>query len=301
MAVLPMEIRGLTKSFQKQQVLQDVNITVNSGDIYGFLGPNGAGKSTTIRIIADLIRADNGSITIFGNDTYKKNCQAMRNTAMLIEKPAFYEHLSAETNLRLICRLLDIPAEAEIRRVLQWVDLGKEGGKKVKKYSQGMKQRLGIAQTLLGQPHFIILDEPTNGLDPLSMREIRNLIRRLTEEGMTIFLSSHLLYEVERICNRMGIIHNGRIVAEGEVGELLRETPYFWIEIETDNVLKAEAVLKEWRQFDEIIREERWIKLKLASSDIPEMINRLVHENISLYAVKPRTNLEDYFIHMVEA
>jgi len=296
----PLQIRGLYKRFQSQQILDNVNITVYSGDVYGFLGPNGAGKSTTIRIIADLIRADAGNAAIFGNDSHREKLAALRYTGMLIEKPAFYGHLSAETNLRLICKLLDFDSEPEIQRVLKWVDLADEGKKKVRKYSQGMKQRLAIAQTLLGNPKFIILDEPTNGLDPLSMREIRHLILRLRDEGLTIFLSSHLLYEVERVCNRMGIIHKGKIIAEGSVDELLRQQISFSVELLISKPLEAAAVVQSWDNSLELQVLDERLEVKISSSKIPEMIRELAAANLDIFSVRPLTSLEDYFIHLVE-
>jgi ABC-2 type transport system ATP-binding protein len=296
----PLIIQGLCKKFQSQQVLDDVNITVQSGDVYGFLGPNGAGKSTTIRIIADLIRADAGSVSLFGLDTHRQKVKALEQTGMLIEKPAFYGHLSAETNLRLICKVLNTAPEKEIQRVLKWVDLAEEGHKKVRKYSQGMKQRLGIAQTLLGKPKFIILDEPTNGLDPLSMREIRRLILRLRDEGLTIFLSSHLLYEVERVCNRMGIIHKGKMIAEGSVDTLLRQEQAFAVELRVSNPLEAAAVVKAWDNSLEAAAVDEHLEVEIPSARIPDLLRELVAAEIDIWAVRPLTSLEDYFIHLVE-
>ncbi len=300
MQSMPLQISNLSKKFQSQQVLDNVNISVQTGDVYGFLGPNGAGKSTSIRIIADLIRADAGHVSVFGRDTHREKVKALQQTGMLIEKPAFYGHLSAETNLRLLCKVLNIEPDSEIQRVLTWVDLAGEGKKKVRKYSQGMKQRLAIAQTLLGKPRFIILDEPTNGLDPLSMREIRRLILRLRDEGLTIFLSSHLLYEVERVCNRMGIIHKGKIIAEGSVDSLLRQEKVFAVAIKVPNPLEAAAVTRAWDSSLEAAAVDDHLEVEIPSARIPDLIRELVAAGIDIWSVRPLTSLEDYFIHLVE-
>ena len=296
-----LECLSLEKSFGPQKVLDKVSFSVEHGDIYGFLGPNGAGKSTTIRIIADLIRADAGSVHIDGIAVAKKKVEALSSVGMLIEKPSFYPHLSGETNLRLLTRLMPEIEHSEIDRVLKIVDLSSAALKKVKFYSQGMKQRLGIAQAMMGHPSLIILDEPLNGLDPVSMRDMRDLIFRLRDEGKTIFLSSHLLYEVERSCNRMCIIRRGTVIREGAVRELLYDVPEYWVEFSALNSADLEQAARAHFDADRIRPGLHGLLIKMKQEQIPDFINTCVSGNIRLRAASPLSTLEDYFLSIMES
>ncbi len=214
------EAVGLTKRYGTFTAADGVNFTVYRGDVFGFLGPNGAGKSTTIGMLLGLIQPTGGEVRLFGLPPARQS-EGLANTGGIIEAPAFYPYLSGRDNLRALSHLRPGTTTSRIDEVLQTVGLADAAGKKFGKYSMGMKQRLGIGWTLLHDPDLLILDEPTNGLDPAGMIEVRHLLLRLAEQGKTIFISSHLLHEIENICDRVVVIQHGKIVAEGQVSNLL--------------------------------------------------------------------------------
>ena len=217
------KVEHLAKSFGSFQAVKDVSFTVSRGDVFGFLGPNGAGKSTTIRCLLSLIKPNAGNIELFGKSYTKSRSEILSKIGSIIEKPDFYKYLSAQKNLEIFARISGASvSKSQIGEMLEFVGLAGRGGDKIGGFSHGMKQRLGIAQTLLHQPDLIILDEPTTGLDPQGIVEIRNLILRLkNEQNKTILLSSHQLSEIELIANRMVIINKGKSIVEGEVQDLL--------------------------------------------------------------------------------
>jgi ABC-2 type transport system ATP-binding protein len=214
-----LEVRGLTKKFGDFVAVENLSLLVRRGDIYGFLGPNGSGKSTTIRTILGLIKPTSGEIRVFGRPV--GGPEGREGMAGFVDSPGFYGYLSARDNLRLLAAADKRKKEPPFTRVLETVGLTERQKDKVKTYSTGMKQRLAIAAALLREPEFLILDEPTNGLDPGGMRDIRALVRRLAGDGLTIFLSSHLLAEVEQLCNRVSVIGRGRLLAEGTLAEVV--------------------------------------------------------------------------------
>jgi ABC-2 type transport system ATP-binding protein len=216
-----LEIEGLSKRYASKRGVDQITLTINKGDIYGFFGPNGAGKTTVMKIVSGLCRADRGRIRLFGIDAQEEHEAAMRRVGVLIEKAEAYEYMSAYKNLSLAARLYPELPKSRIDEVLELVGLGANKHEKVGRYSLGMKQRLGIASAMLSKPELLILDEPTNGLDIEGMVAMRELIVRLArEEGTTFFLSSHLIAEMERICNRIGIMHQGRLIREFSMHEL---------------------------------------------------------------------------------
>jgi|APSaa5957512622_1039677.scaffolds.fasta_scaffold77050_2 ABC-2 type transport system ATP-binding protein len=221
-----LEMSQLSKSFGAVQAVKGLSLNIGKGEIFGFLGPNGAGKTTTIRMITGLVHPDGGQIKIGGHDIGKRFFDAICSVGTLMENPAFYPYLSAAENLQLLSQLTRMDkAEAggQIIELLNLVKLSENSQKPVKGFSQGMRQRLGIAAALLGRPEVIILDEPTNGLDPSGINEMRQLIKEIAEErNITVFLSSHMLKEVEQICTRVGIINQGQLVAEGDIESLLK-------------------------------------------------------------------------------
>lgn len=218
------EAEHISKRFGSLQAVEDLSLCVDSGDVYGFLGPNGSGKTTSIRMMLGLVRMSSGSARIFGHDVKTDFKRAIAQVGAMVEGPAFYGYLTARKNLELFGGISGGVASSRVDEVLQLVGLGRRGEHKVSGYSQGMRQRLGIALALLERPRLLVLDEPTNGLDPQGMREIRNLIRRIRdEEGTTVFLSSHLLGELEQVCDRVAILHRGRKLREGCLDELLGE------------------------------------------------------------------------------
>ena len=216
-----LHVHGLTRSYGRKAVVRDLDLCVEAGDIYGFLGPNGAGKTTTMRMILGLIRADAGTVSIFG-DTDPVG--ARRHLGGIVESPRFYPYLSGRDNLRVLAAYGPGVTAARIDELLALVQLGERGADQVKTYSLGMKQRLGIAQALLARPKLLMLDEPVNGLDPAGMKQVRELIVTLRdEEGLTVFVSSHLLHDVEQLCDRIGIIQDGTKIIEGPVADLVQE------------------------------------------------------------------------------
>src|SRR5215217_7837380 len=212
------EVTGLTKRYGDILAVDGVDLTVNPGEVYGFLGPNGAGKTTTLRILTGLIAPTSGTVRVLGGAPGQ--AQVLARTGSMIESPAFYPYLSGLDNLRLLAEYGGVP-RPRIQQVLRLVDLADRARDRFSTYSLGMKQRLGVAAALLKDPELVILDEPTNGLDPAGMRDMRALLRRLSGEGRTVVLSSHLLGEVEQVCDRVAVISSGRLVVESSVGELL--------------------------------------------------------------------------------
>jgi len=214
---------GLCKQFGGVTAVNEVDLSVSEGEIFGFLGPNGAGKTTTIGMILGLIQPTAGTISIFGQPLTPGRNSALRRVGSLVGAPTLVPYLSGRENLRLLARLhADVDA-ARVEAVLARMSMSDAADRPVKEYSTGMKQRLGLAAALLHRPALVVLDEPTNGLDPAGMREVRELIRSLADEGITVFLSSHLLHEVEQVCDRIAVIHQGGIVTEGSVEALLSQ------------------------------------------------------------------------------
>ncbi|HEY1456528.1 MAG TPA: ABC transporter ATP-binding protein [Candidatus Dormibacteraeota bacterium] len=216
------EVEGLSKRFGRLRALNQVSLSVAPGEIFGFLGPNGAGKTTTIRILLGLQRADEGSARIGGHDCWTDHSGAARLFGATLEQPALYGFLSGRDNLRLFARTLGAVDDGQITKLLKTVGMSERADDKVKRYSMGMRQRLALAQALLGRPRLLILDEPTNGLDPNGIHGLRILLRDLaTEDGLTIFFSSHLLSEVEELCDRVVVLHRGEVKAAGPLSELM--------------------------------------------------------------------------------
>jgi len=217
----PVEVRGLVKTYGDITAVDDVDLTVRRGDVFGYLGPNGAGKTTSLRMMLGLIRPTAGTVRVFGRDP-QLSVHALEGVAGFVEAPRFYPYLDGRTNLRLLAALDGDGAPRLIDEVLEVVELTDRAGDKVGGYSHGMRQRLGLAAALLRRPRLLLLDEPATGLDPGGMRDMRRLIRRLADDGITVLLSSHLLAEVEELCNRVAIVRKGRIVYEGELEDLRR-------------------------------------------------------------------------------
>jgi ABC-2 type transport system ATP-binding protein len=214
------QTRDLTKRYGDRAAVDRINLTIRPGEVYGFLGPNGAGKTTTLRMVLGLVRPTSGSVQVFGLPA--GDPKALARIGSLVEGPGFFPYLSGRDNLRVVARWAGVP-ERRVDRALDEVDLRGRGGDRYASYSLGMKQRLGVAATLLKDPGLLILDEPTNGLDPAGMADMRALIRRLGDEGRTVVLSSHLLSEVQSVCDRVSVIAKGRILAESSVADLIGE------------------------------------------------------------------------------
>jgi ABC-2 type transport system ATP-binding protein len=295
------EINGLTKKFGSLTAVDNLDLKVYKGDIFGFLGPNGAGKSTTIRMLLSLIKPTSGSIRIFGLSVKRDRKNIMRRIGAIVEKPDFYLYLTAYKNLEILGRLsgADV-SKNKIMGMLELVGLASRHNSKVKTFSHGMKQRLGLAQALLHDPELIILDEPTTGLDPQGMKEIRELILYLSRsKGKTIFLSSHILHEVEMIANRMIIINKGKKIVEGNVADLLRSDKMN-VSFEVSDPLKASDIIKEIAEGGEFQPGSNKITLSLTQKEVSELNKKLVESGIEVYSIVPVRSLEEYFLKITE-
>lgn len=292
------EISGLTKRFKEVRAVNEVDFKVHKGDVFGFLGPNGAGKSTTIRMILSLISPTAGTIKIFGKSLNENRKEILTNIGAIVEKPDFYLYLSAIKNLEILAKISGKEIiHKRIVELLELVGLKDRAKSKVKTFSHGMKQRLGIAQALLHNPELIVLDEPTTGLDPQGVKEIRDLIIHLSKkENKTIFLSSHILSEIELVANRMLIINKGSKVVEGEVSKLL-SSKTLKVTIEVENVETAKKVLESTKWYNQIesITEKKF-SINMEDKEIPEVNKYLVENGVMVNALVPVRSLEDYFL-----
>ncbi len=237
----PVAARGLVKRYGKILAVDHVDLTVEPGDVFGYLGPNGAGKTTSLRMMLGLIRPTEGSVSLFGRDPIDRGAKALDGVGGFVEAPLFYPYLSGRKNLRLLADYDGGGSRSRIEELLELVELRDRGADKVGGYSHGMRQRLGIAASLLRNPRLLLLDEPTTGLDPAGMRDMRDLVRRLASEGLTVLLSSHLLYEVEELCNRVAIIRKGRIVYQGSLAELKQAGGQVW-RLQATDIERARAI-----------------------------------------------------------
>lgn len=293
------ELNSVSKYYKNIKAVDNLSLTIFKNDIYGFLGPNGAGKSTSIRMILSLVKPSEGTINIFGHDISQKRKETLSQIGALIEKPDFYKYLTARKNLQILASISGLKKpDNKIDEVLELVALTERQHSKVKTFSQGMKQRLGIAQTLLHNPKLIILDEPGNGLDPQGQIEMRELILKINrEKGITVVISSHILSEIEQIANRMVIINKGRNVVEGDVQELIRGSN-MKLSVFTGNNPEAYRIISS--NYKDVTLSEDKIILSTAKNKIPALNKLLVEHNIDVYSIEPVKSLEEYFINMTK-
>jgi len=292
--------RGLSKKFGKRWAAKDLNLEVHRGDVFCFLGPNGAGKSTTIRMILTLLMPSAGSIEIFGMDLRKRRYAVLSRVCGIVEKPDFYLYLSAYKNLEILGSMTRRVQKEEIMEALNVVGLTSRAFEKVKTFSHGMKQRLGIAQALLTNPELIILDEPTTGLDPQGMKEVRGLIKELaSEKKMTIFLSSHLLSEVELVATRMAVINRGELIAQGSVSELLDKEPMEY-SIQVSPLDSAVRLLEKLPWVEVLAAEDNKIELRVEPGLASRLNRVLVSNQIEVLSFYPHRTLEDFFLKITE-
>ena len=293
-----LETRGLTKRYGRRLVVDGVSLEVGRGDICGFLGQNGAGKSTTLRMIAGLVRPTAGEVFLLGHDVARRRTRALRRVGVIIESPAFYENFSGRANLRMLASLSGGATARRIDEVLEIVGLGARGRDAVRAYSYGMRQRLGIAQALLPDPDLVILDEPTNGLDPQGIREVRDLIRRLRDElRLTVLLSSHLLTEVEQLCDRVAIIDRGKLLYQGPTEELV--APAASIRITVDRPDEARSILAAEAGLDARIEGAGSLRVEADASLAPQVNELLVSRGFKVFALAPaRETLEDVYLRL---
>ncbi|MCM3161472.1 ABC transporter ATP-binding protein [Metabacillus litoralis] len=293
------ETNNLTKTFKGSKAVNSVNLNIPKGSIYGFLGPNGAGKTTAIKLLLGLMKETSGSIQIFGKDLKKDKQMILRKIGSLVESPSYYGHLTARENLQLLQAILQVPKE-RIDEVLAIVRLEKDDNRPVKGFSLGMKQRLGIASALLGNPELLILDEPTNGLDPSGIIEIRELIKRLPEKyGVTVLVSSHLLSEIDQMATEVGIISKGSLIFQDSI-EVLRKKSVSKIRIQTNNSKAAWNILIKEGLKGEI--EGNFLSFKQnKNKEVAEIIRILVQHNLDVYRVEEvKRSLESIFLDMTK-
>jgi ABC-2 type transport system ATP-binding protein len=297
------EVKGLQKNFGAFSAVKDVSFTVNKGDVFGFLGPNGAGKSTTMRCMLSLIKPNAGQINIFGKNLFEARNEILAQVGSIVEKPDFYKYLSARKNLEIFARISGADVSQQtIFETLDFVGLTGREKDKVGGFSHGMRQRLGIAQTLLHQPELIILDEPTTGLDPQGIIEVRDLILRLkNEQNKTVILSSHQLAKIEHVANRMVIINKGQTIIEGSVSELMnaQETLLSVELLERSN----EALQLLQQQFPTLkveVISPKTLELNVERNLIPAINAALVNGGFAVVALEPKRTLEDFFIQMTQ-
>ena len=294
------KVTGLTKQFQNIKAVNDLSFSVKEGDVYGFLGQNGAGKSTTIRMLLTLIAPTSGDIELFGMPLQSHRKEILQQIGAVIEKPDVYKYLSAYENLKLFARLSAVKVtEQKLYRQLEMVGLAARAKDKVKTFSQGMKQRLGIAIALVHDPKLIILDEPTNGLDPQGIADIRNLILHLSRDlEKTIVVSSHLLSEIEQVATKVLIIDKGKKIIEGESAKLFDPSQTVVELITLDNMFSLQQIHQSsWKENLQPQREQALI-LKLDRNSIPQLHRDLVSMNIEVLSLQLRHSLEDYFLQV---
>lgn len=297
-----LEVKNLKKVIGKREIIKDLNFTVKEGEIYGFLGPNGAGKTTTIRMLVGLIAQTSGEIKICGVSLKENKERALKDVGAVVENPELYKYLSGRENLMQIARIRKVSKE-EVEDLIKLVGLENRINDKVKKYSLGMKQRLGLAAALIGNPKLLILDEPTNGLDPSGIIDFRNIVKSASRErGMAVFVSSHILSEVQQLCDRVAFINDGVIKAVEDMNEAIQGTEKESLTLVTNN--DDEKVLKVLRNQPFVLTSEKsedGINIVIDSGTTPELIKALVKENISIEEIfKNREGLEQRYMELVE-
>ncbi|HEX9006848.1 MAG TPA: ABC transporter ATP-binding protein [Bacteroidota bacterium] len=287
---------GLSKRYGRRWAVQDLSLEVHRGEVFGFLGPNGAGKSTTIRMMLSLVRPTGGFVELFGDRVDRRRASALRRVGGLVERADFYGYLTARRNLEIVGTLYGGVPPGAVDRALVTVGLADRGNDRVKTFSHGMKQRLGIAQALLSAPELVILDEPTTGLDPQGIVEVRELITSLARDhGITVFLSSHLLGEIEQTAASMAIIHHGKLVVQGPVRELL-SSAQMTVTLDARPLERARSVLSRLTFIQDVKEQAGLLILTMDSKDVPALARALVEDGVEVNALVPKRSLEEYFL-----
>jgi ABC-2 type transport system ATP-binding protein len=290
-------VDGLSKRFGAVTAVADLSFTLERGDVCGLLGPNGAGKTTTLRVLMGLERASSGTVRLFGSPVAASAPQLERVGAM-VEEAAFVPHLSGMRNLRLWWEAGGRPfAQADLDQALAVAGLGDAIDRRVRTYSQGMKQRLGFARALLSRPELLVLDEPTNGLDPGEIREIRELIARLAEQGTTVLLSSHHLTEVEQVCSHLVVMDRGRLVAQGSVSDLIGASGSVYVEV--DDPVRARSILEAIPEVVLVTRQGNGLAVEMKGGRRSDLAAALMGRGLQLETIMPTRRLEDAFLHLL--
>ncbi|GGE82534.1 ABC transporter ATP-binding protein [Priestia taiwanensis] len=294
-----LSVNGLTKKIGKKTLVRNVSFDVKEGEVFGFLGPNGAGKTTTIRMLVGLIKPTEGSITITGYNVRKSFKEAMRQVGSIVENPELYTYLTGWENLKQFARMLGDVSDERIRETAKKVHLDHRIHEKVKTYSLGMKQRLGIAQALLGNPKLLILDEPTNGLDPAGIRELREFVRYLVEEeNISVFVSSHMLHEVQMMCDRVAIINHGETVTVATMDELVERTAER-VEWTIEPLQATKALLEQEEDVYDVVEEDGKLLCRMPVENIPIYTKMFVEQGMHIQGVRTvAVTLEDLFMEL---
>lgn len=297
-----LQTNQLTKTIDGRDLVKNVNVHVKRGEIYGFLGPNGAGKTTVMKMITNLWKPTSGSVELFGEKLTKSSYEVLKRMGSMIEFPCFYDHMSGKENLQLHCEYMGYFTPGCVENALEMLGLSEAGEQPVKRYSLGMKQRLGIARAILCKPELLVLDEPTNGLDPAGMKQLRDLFGMLrTEYGITIILSSHMLSEVESIADTIGVIHHGRMRTEISMREISEKNTAY-IELTAGDSRKAAYVLTEKLGLDHFrVMDERSIRIYDTRIDTQDISKALAMHEVQLVSISKKSeSLEDYFLKLTE-
>jgi ABC-2 type transport system ATP-binding protein len=296
----PVRARGLVKRYKEVLAVDHVDLNVQTGDVYGFLGPNGAGKTTTLRMALGLITPTEGVVDLFGRDPMREGAHALEGVAGFVEAPRFYPYLTGQKNLELLAALDGSGAKERIGEVLQIVELTPRAAHRVGGYSHGMRQRLGIAAALLRRPRLLILDEPATGLDPAGMRDMRSLIRRLADEGITVLLSSHQLPEVQELCDRVAIVDRGRVVYEGALADLRRQGGAGY-RLRTTDDARALTIAREQRGIEFPAVGEHGLAFQAEEADVGGLSLALGEAGVGILALTPElATLEDLFFRLTD-
>ena len=294
----PVVARGLVKRYGDIVAVAGVDLTVEPGDVFGYLGPNGAGKTTSLRMMLGLIRPTSGSAKLFGRDPLVVGVKALEGVAGFVEGPRFYPYLSGRKNLRLLADYDEPNSRSLIEEVLETVELRDRAKDRVGGYSHGMRQRLGIAASLLREPRLLLLDEPATGLDPAGMRDMRDLIKRLAGDGLTIMLSSHLLYEVEELCNRVAIIRKGSIVYEGQLEDLLATATTSYL-LKTRDPERARTICLNQQGLSGVTVEGDGLRFTADEDAVASLSLALGQARVAITRLVAETqNLEELFLGM---
>lgn len=296
-----LKTNSLTKVYAGKEVVSNVNMKINKGEIYGFLGPNGAGKTTIMKMITNLIKPTSGEIEIFDELLTDTSYEVLKRMGSIIETPVFYDKLTARENLELHCEYMGYYDKKAIDKAIELVNLKNIDKKKVKEFSLGMKQRLGIARSIITKPEFLILDEPINGLDPVGIKEIRDLFKMLSREyGITIMLSSHILGEIEQVADTIGVINNGKLIEEVSMEEV-KESNTEYIELVTDDCKKTAFILSNTLNINNFKTLDNNV-VRIYSTKVPqsEISKTLILNDIVIDGITKKTSsLEDYFLNLL--
>jgi ABC-2 type transport system ATP-binding protein len=300
--MMTLSVQNLKKRIAGKDIIKDISFGVQGGEVFGFLGPNGAGKTTTIRMLVGLIRPTSGSVSICGHDVQNDFISAMRCVGSIVENPELYKYLTGRENLEIFSRMLGPINHDRIEEVIRRVEMENRIDDKVKTYSLGMRQRLGIAQALLGKPRLLILDEPTNGLDPSGIRELRAFVRKLAhEDGISVLISSHLLSEIQLMCDRAAIISHGKIIRTVSVKELtdISTDTVEWRLQPVDEGLKALKNILHAADAEPVLREDGAILCRMDENQVAEANRQLLNEGIRVTGIRrPEYTLEDLFLEL---